>query len=61
MVTSPEVEQIGTNWGVSGYDSDRLSLLLRTQHLKDPTKGTDVRRSKYGAFSDAGRKRMTRT
>jgi hypothetical protein len=42
MVASPEVEQIGPNWGISAYNGEHLSLLLRTQHLKEPTKGTDV-------------------
>jgi hypothetical protein len=39
MVASP---QIGPNWGISAYNGEHLSLLLRTQHLKEPTKGTDV-------------------
>ena len=42
MIASPEVEQIGPNWGISAYNGEHLSLLLRTQHLKKPTKGTDV-------------------
>jgi hypothetical protein len=42
MVASPEVEQIGPNWGISAYNGKHLQLLLRTQHLKELTKGTDV-------------------
>jgi len=42
MVAGPEVEQIGPNWGTSAYNGEHLSLLLRTQHLKEQTKGTDV-------------------
>ena len=41
MVASPE-EQIELSWGISAHNDEHLSLLLRTQHLKEPTKGTDV-------------------
>ncbi len=45
MVVSPKVEQTKLGDQHSALIMcEHLSLLLRTQHLKEPTKGTDVER-----------------